>query len=449
MSHDQRCSGRVAFFRLDKTTCMHLRAARDRIAPHIHSILSRFYAYMMLQPQLFDMLRGRTEELSGRQAAHWLRLFDGTFDDAYFQGAMQVGHIHHRIGLNMMWYVGGYAFALTEISRIIMDDDTTDTATAYEMLAAIQKATLLDMELVISTYIEAGELTLTQELTRISQAIESEVQSAVKAAAQRNEAVNGAAQTIETLLQSICSGTEIARTNALMASECAGSSAAAVEELSASGLEIDRQITEADQISHAALQEIETVTNVLDSLESAVSQIGSVVDLIANIAAQTNLLALNATIEAARAGEAGKGFAVVASEVKQLAKQTASATIDVRQRVEQIQVVTGSVTQGVNSINKTINRNSEIATMVSAAIIEQNTATSEISRNAQVSAQSAQSTLETINTVAQASEQGGHEIARLVNGVASTSREIQMLGDRVAGLVETLRQRALKPTRAA
>jgi len=68
-------------------------------------------------------------------------------------------------------------------------------------------------------------------------------------------------------------------------------------------------------------------------LSHASNQIGEIVATIEAIAKQTNLLALNATIEAARAGEARKGFVVVAGEVKNLANQTAAATVDIRNRV--------------------------------------------------------------------------------------------------------------------
>jgi methyl-accepting chemotaxis protein len=81
-------------------------------------------------------------------------------------------------------------------------------------------------------------------------------------------------------------------------------------------------------------------------LGSSAKSIGNVVETITEISEQVNLLALNATIEAARAGEAGKGFAVVANEIKELAKQTAEATQDIRLKIETIQGSTeGTVTE--------------------------------------------------------------------------------------------------------
>ena len=75
----------------------------------------------------------------------------------------------------------------------------------------------------------------------------------------------------------------------------------------------------------------------VEQLEAASAQITNIVDTIAKIAGQTNLLALNATIEAARAGEAGRGFSVVAEEVKALSGQTEKATVDIRDRIDNLQ----------------------------------------------------------------------------------------------------------------
>lgn len=87
----------------------------------------------------------------------------------------------------------------------------------------------------------------------------------------------------------------------------------------------------------------ETVAGKVNSLDSSVSQVGNITDVINGISEQTNLLALNAAIEAARAGEAGRGFAVVAEEVRRLAEQSKESTEQIQKLIFSISSETTNV----------------------------------------------------------------------------------------------------------
>ncbi|SFB17010.1 methyl-accepting chemotaxis sensory transducer with Cache sensor [Acetitomaculum ruminis DSM 5522] len=88
---------------------------------------------------------------------------------------------------------------------------------------------------------------------------------------------------------------------------------------------------------------------VVGGLGDKMQEIGSIVDVISNIASQTNLLSLNASIEAARAGEAGKGFAVVATEIQNLASQSDSSANEISKLIKDIQIQSEQAVSAMNA----------------------------------------------------------------------------------------------------
>ncbi|MBL4802477.1 MAG: hypothetical protein JKY45_11340 [Emcibacter sp.] len=175
--------------------------------------------------------------------------------------------------------------------------------------------------------------------------------------------------------------------------------ASATEELSSSVNEISRQVAISSEKTTLASHDAMETSSMIKKLSASSDTVGHVVKLINDIANQTNLLALNATIEAARAGEFGRGFAVVASEVKSLAKQTANATGDIREQVEEIQNQTHISVTAVEKISLTISSLNEIAGAIEMATKEQSIATIEISKNIQEASQGTSDVSENIEKV--------------------------------------------------
>ena len=203
--------------------------------------------------------------------------------------------------------------------------------------------------------------------------------------------------------------------------------ATAVEELSASVREIAQSSSEASEVAARAVVTAHDTNGKVERLGVSSAEIGQVVEVITSIAEQTNLLALNATIEAARAGEAGKGFAVVANEVKELAKQTSTATEEISAKIAAIQGDSSLAVTAIGEIGAVIERIADMQTTIASAVEEQTATTNEIARSVNEAAAGSAQIAENITSVASAAEDASR-------GAASTQDAAAALREVAGGL---------------
>jgi methyl-accepting chemotaxis protein len=152
----------------------------------------------------------------------------------------------------------------------------------------------------------------------------------------------------------------------------------ALEDLRTSAKRINQEMHLTTDISETAVSVITGASRAVSDLEATTMRIGEIVGLIDEIAGRTNLLALNAAIEAARAGSAGKGFAVVAGEVKKLASQTGSATLDIKELIEGVQIGVRHVRESNTATKDAISRLDQVITGVAGAVTSQDQAIQQV-----------------------------------------------------------------------
>jgi methyl-accepting chemotaxis protein len=384
-----------------------------------------------------------------------------------------VGEIHARIGLEPSWYIGGYALVLDQLIQTIVAarlgkagfvrQRQTIKATGEE-LGALAKATLLDLDVAISVYLEAleearnladcerrksedeqgvmvraladglkrlaeGDLTarIDDDVSPLFQSIKTDfnnainsVRTAMEAIAASSQAVRGGAGEISAAADDLSRRTE---------QQAAGleQTAAALDQITATvrrtagGAQAAADVVIAArgdaQSSREVVQEATAAMGQIDRSAREISQIIGVID---EIAFQTNLLALNAGVEAARAGDAGRGFAVVASEVRALAQRSATAAKEIKTLIE---ASSAQVRAGVRLVDQT----GEALQRIVGRVVEIDVMVAEISSGAEEQASGLVQVNIAVNQMDQVTQQNAAMVEQTTAATASLSAEADQL----------------------
>ena len=349
-------------------------------------------------------------------------------------GAMEQGDLTAHIGADYQGDLQKLRNAVNNTAVKLAQTVSEIGSNANTLASASEELTA------VSTTMASGAEQMTQQSNTAAAATEQasanvknmaagveEISANSSTVASASEEVSTNLNTVGAAVEQMSSNMKVVAANSEKMTSAVNSVATAIEEMSVSLNEVSKNSGQAAAVANKAAVSASSTAQIVDKLGESAQEIGKVVDMIKGIAAQTNLLALNATIEAASAGEAGKGFAVVANEVKELAKQTASATEDIRAQVTGMQGNTQQAVKAIDEIVQIINEINAISGNIAAAVEEQTATTHEISKNVGDAARGANEVARNVQQAAQGANEVSRNVQEAVKGVNDIARNINQL----------------------
>ncbi len=186
-------------------------------------------------------------------------------------------------------------------------------------------------------------------------------------------------------------------------------------------------------------RQVEAIVHHMLELGRKSQQIGSVLDIVGELAEQTNILAINATIEAAGAGEAGKRFAVVADEIRKLADRVAGSTKDIRGLIDDMRGAVNTTVMTTEAGSKTVEAGArqffEVATAFKQ-IGAQVATTREAAREIELSTKQQASAVEQVSVAATNVAQASRESEASTTQTAQTAAQLAGLSRDLLSIVQ-------------
>jgi len=312
---------------------------------------------------------------------------------------------------------------------------------AGEVEAAVTGATfaIIVGTLLCLLLVTGAGVTLTRSLkSQIGAAVQHVQSSSTELQTAANQQASGAKESATAMNEIATTISELLATSRQI-SESAQHVAHIAQETAAAARTGDQTVEKTQEAIGSIRTQVDVIVGHMLDLGKKSQQIGSVLDIINELAEQTNILSINATIEAAGAGEAGKRFAVVGDEIRKLADRVAGSTKEIRGLIEEVRSAVNTTVMATEGGSKAVDAGSRHFAEVTGALRQITglvTTTTDAAREIELSTKQQTTAVEQVNAAITGAAQATRETEASSTQTLQTATQLASLSRELSRIVQ-------------
>ncbi len=280
---------------------------------------------------------------------------------------------------------------------------------------------------------------LARTLSRqIGSAVQHVQSSSTELQTAANQQASGAKESATAMNEIATTISELLATSRQIA-ESAQQVAHIAQETAAAARTGDQTVEKTQEAIGCIRKQVDVIVGHMLDLGKKSQQIGSVLDIINELAEQTNILSINATIEAAGAGEAGKRFAVVGDEIRKLADRVAGSTKEIRGLIEEVRSAVNTTVMATEGGSKAVDAGLRHFAEVTGALRQITglvTTTTDAAREIELSTKQQTTAVEQVNAAITGAAQATRETEASSTQTLQTATQLASLSRELSRIIQ-------------